>query len=175
MKHSRVARAIPALMLAMLVTLWLAPAAHAQLGGGVGDAVGGVGDSVGGTVDGAVGGVTDGFEGESNGSSTDDGGDGGSGDDGGLLGVVDDVEKTIEAGKESVQQVAEDTGAALGNVGSETVTGTVETVEGTLGGLDDVTGKNKKQRGAGSRDRDGSRTSSPAIQRLSTGRKAVSR
>lgn len=159
-------------MVAMLVSLWLAPAAHAQLGegvgsavGGVGDTVGGVGDAVGGTVDGAVGEITGGLEGESSGSSTDGGGDGGSGEDGGGLvgGVLEGIGNTIEAGTEGVQQITQDTGDALGTVGSETVTGTVEVIGGTLGTIDDVVeGGNKEQRAAGSRDREGSRTSSPA-------------
>lgn len=165
MKHSRTARAIPAVMLAMLVSLWLAPAAHAQLGGGVGDAVGGVGDSVGGAVDGTVGGVTDGLEGGSSGSGTEGGGETGN-DGGGLVpGIVEEVEKTVDAGKGTVTEITEETGDALGNIGSETVGGTVKTVEETLGSVDDATGKNKKHRSAGSAQRSGT-TTSPATDRV---------
>ena len=161
MKHSRIARAVPSLMLAMLVSIWLAPAAHAQLGGGIGDAVGGVG----GTIDTTVGGVTDGLEGGSSDSSTEDGGEKQESGGGLIGGIVEEVEKAVDNSKETVDGVAEETGDALGNVGSETVGGTVDTVEKTLGGVDGATGKNKKHRTAGSEE-SSTTTTSPVGDRV---------
>jgi len=154
-------------MLAMLVSVWLAPAAHAQLGGGLGDTVGdtvggtagGIGDATG-SVGGTVGGITDGLEGSSGGS----GGEGetsGGGNGGGLVGGIiggtkDVVEKTVESGKEGLEEVVKDTGDTLGNVGSDTLGGIVGTVEEAVVG---TAGKNKKDRKTGTEG--ATRTTSP--------------
>jgi hypothetical protein len=143
-------------MLAMLVSVWLAPAAHAQLGGGLGDVVGSLDDATGSVGD-PVGGITDGLEGNSSGSGADSepsSGSGGETNGGGLMGAVvggtiDAVEKTVESGKQGLEEVVDETGNTLGNAGSDTVGGIVATVEKTVV---DVTGKNKKQRKAGSEE-----------------------
>lgn len=139
MNHSRFSRAASVLTLALLVSVVLVPSAHAQLAGGVGDAVGSVGDSVlggGGSTEssgGLVGGVTDSLEGGSSGAdsdtTTDDGGGGG-----GLVGgVVNTIDKTVEKSKETVTEVTEATSDTLGTVGSGTLEGVVGAVEGTVG------------------------------------------
>ena len=163
MRDSRTARAVPAFVLAMLVSVWFAPAAHAQLGGGVGDVVGDTVGDVGGatgSVGDTVGGITDGLEGSSGGSGgegeTSGGGDSGGGLITGVIGGTKNaVEKTVDSGKETLEEVVTDTGDTLGNIGSDTLGGVVGTVEEAVVG---ATGK-KKVRKSGTED--ATSTSSP--------------
>lgn len=147
-------------MLAMLVSVWLAPGAHAQVGG-LGDTVGTVADG-----GGLIGGVVDGLqEGNSSGAdsdnTTDDGGGGSLIDD-----VVTSIEKTVENSKETVTEVTETTEDTLGNVRSGSVEGVVGTLEGTVGKVDkERDGKNStRQRNTGTGDTRS--TSTDAVQVL---------
>lgn len=165
MKRSRTARATFALMLCMMVSVWLAPSAHAQLGGGIGDAVGGIGDAVGGgsgdgsgSGGGIVGEITDGLEGGSNDSGSDGGTtEEGSGGGGLVGGIVDGIKETVDSGKDSVDEVTKETTETVGNVGGGlvgTVDETVDKVKKTLTGTG--TKKQRNTRPEGRRD-----TSSP--------------
>lgn len=146
MKHSRVSRAASALMVAMVVSIWLAPAANAQLidgGGGItgdiGGAIGGGGSGASDSGGGLVGGITDELEGGSNNAGSD--GDPAGGDSTGVVGgVVDKIDETVDNSQDQVDQT---TGGATGTV-TETVGGVGSTVGGTVGGatgtVDKVTG-----------------------------------
>ena len=153
MKHSRVSRAASVLMIAMLVSVWLAPAAHAQLigDGGVGGAVGDIGGSIGGggggstdgggstggDTGGLVGGITDELEGGSTGTGSD--GETAGGNDP-VGGVVDKVNETVDTSKNQVDQT---TGGATGTV-NDIGSAVGGTVGGTVGGITETVDKVQK-------------------------------
>lgn len=145
MDPSRTCRSLSALMLAMVVSVWLAPSAHAQLSGTLEETAGTVEETVGNTDTGSVvGGITDALEGDSSGAGS---GNEETPGDGDLIGgVVDKIDKTIDEGKETVTEVTETTGDTLGKAGAGTVGGIVGTVEGTVGkvGNGDKDGKQRK-------------------------------
>jgi hypothetical protein len=147
------AKVFAVVMVAMVTMVLLAPTAHAQIGGIVGDigeAVGGGdsggGDSGGGSESGGgglIGGITDGLEGGNNDSETENE----SGEGNGLIGgIIDEIDKSAD---ETKNQVEETTGNDAGNLG--TIGGTVETVKETL----DRTGQNLTGKGGNKKKNDG--------------------
>ena len=133
MNRSHFSRIASALMLTMLVSMWIAPSAHAQLAGAtdaVGSSLGGGGLSAPDTS-----GVTDSLEGGSNSSGTDSDSTADGGGTDLVGGVAGSIQKTVEQSKETVTEVTEATNDTLGSVGSGTLEGVTGAVEGTVGNV----------------------------------------
>lgn len=140
-RRSLASKTLAMALLLMLVGAWLAPVAHAQVGviGDIGGAVGDVGDAIGGGGDtgggggggsdsggGLVGGITDGLEGGTKDSGSENEGSGGP-----IDGVIDAVDNAVADTKDQVKETANDAGGSLAQVGSG-AGGTVDTVKDTL-------------------------------------------
>ena len=181
MKHSRVSRVASALMVAMVVSVWLAPAAHAQLiGGGGGDSGGGVIGDIGGAIGGGgggssddggssdgglVGGIADGLEGGSSDSGSDGETSGGST---GVIGVVvDKIDESVDSGKDQVDKTTggatdtvNDTGSSVGGPVGGTIGGIAETVDKVQR---DLTGTGAKKNRKADRQGKNVSTSTPGV------------
>lgn len=153
---TRLATMTYALLLACFMAFVAAPAAHAQLLDGVGDAVGDVvgggsgGDDGGSSTDpggSLVGGIEDILDDDGENSSTgSNGGDEEPSDDGGLVGgVVDTVDKTVNGDKDPVKEIVDGGSATLDDATGGYFGGITGTVEKTLDGPEKVVKKNKSE------------------------------
>ena len=165
-RRSRLATTLALALLVMLVGAVMAPLAHAQVGGlelpggavGDGDALGG--DSGGGL----IGGVTEGLEGRSDSSATEDEDPG---PDGPISGVVDVVDDTVGHTTDKVEETAGDKGAldAITSGVGGTIGTVTETITRTSDGLSGGD-RNKKNKDGRSQEE---RSPVPSGSSISTG------
>jgi len=167
MSHPRSLAALTRKALCLAIVMfclgaWLAPAANAQLIGGVLDDVVGGGDGSsssdgsgggstapddGGGSGGVIGGVIDKIDGkDGNPESSDDGGGGGGGNGGLIGGVIDVIDKTGGNTTDPVEEVTSGVGGNLGGVGQTIDDATNDTVKKVKKGLSGPSGKKTSDR-----------------------------